>query len=85
MISKETMVKLESGLHARPAAKFVQLSKRFTSKLLVSYNGKSADPKSILGLMALGAGKGSVIVITAEGEDEAQAVDALVDFVQQSE
>ncbi len=85
MISKEVKVNLDSGLHARPAAKFVQLSKGFKSKLSVSYNGKNIDPKSILGLLSLNINKGSVICISADGEDETQAAEALACFVQQTE
>ncbi len=85
MTSQETIVNLESGLHARPAARFVQIAKGFKSKLKIDYNGKSADPKSILGLLSLNVNKGSIISISADGEDEVQAVEALTAFTQETE
>ncbi len=85
MVSLDVAVNLDSGLHARPAAKFVQLSKGFKSKLSVSYNGKNIDPKSILALLSLNVNKGAVIRISADGEDETRAAEALAFFVQQTE
>lgn len=85
MTSKEIRVNLTSGLHARPASKFVQIAKRFKSKIEVSYNGKRADPKSIIGLLSLNVIYGVVITITAEGEDESQAVSDLCTYVQGEE
>lgn len=85
MTVQETIVNLESGLHARPAAKFVQIAKGFKSKLKIDYKGKSADPKSILGLLSLNVNKGSIISISADGEDEVQAVEALAAFAQETE
>jgi len=85
MTTKEIRVNLSSGLHARPASKFVQMAKKFTSKIEVSYNGKRADPKSIISLLSLNVIYDAVITITAEGEDENQAVSALCTYVQGEE
>lgn len=69
------------GLHARPAALFVQTAKQFTSKVSVSYNNKTVNAKSILSLLTIGASKNAEIVILADGPDEEAAVNALTSLV----
>lgn len=66
------------GLHARPAALFVKQATEFDAKIKVLKDNKEADAKSIISIMALGAKKGTDIMITAEGPDDEKAVDALV-------
>ena len=65
------------ALHARPAATFVKTAMRFTSKVAVGVNGKVADAKSILAVLALGATGGTMLRLSAEGEDAPAALDAL--------
>ena len=65
------------GLHARAAARFVKLAGQFRSGIQVTRGAKRVDGKSILGLLLLSAPRGSVLDIGAEGEDAAQALDAL--------
>jgi len=65
------------GLHARPAARFVQTANGFSCNLVVSKDGHECNAKSILSVLGLGAGQDSVIAIRAEGEDETQAIEAL--------
>jgi len=69
------------GLHARAAARFVQLASRFASRILVEHGTVTADGKSILGLLALLGRTGSRLTITAEGPDEVEAVRALCELV----
>ena len=69
------------GLHARPAALFVQLAKRFSSQVTVRKGRKIVDGKSIMGLLTLAAKHGSQISITADGSDAAEAVERLVVLV----
>jgi phosphocarrier protein len=69
------------GLHARASAKFVRLASTFEAEVLVSKDGQSVDARSIMGLMMLAAGPGSTIHIAAEGEQAADALDALCDLV----
>ena len=70
-------VEHEVGLHARPAAVFVQTSKEFASDICVTHGERSANAKSILGVLTLGANQGAVITIHAEGEDADDALAAL--------
>lgn len=69
------------GLHARPASLFVRTAKKFKSKITVEKNGKTADAKNILSVLALGAEKGDEIHLIAEGEDAEEAIKTLVDLI----
>ena len=71
-----------TGLHARPAAQFVQAAKAFSSKITVTFNGKECDAKSIMGIMTLAIKSQSVITVAADGADEAQAVEKLKQYVE---
>jgi phosphotransferase system HPr (HPr) family protein len=77
--SSESSVALPAGvaLHARPAATFVKTALRFRSKVTVGWDGKLADAKSILAVLALGATGGTVLRLSAEGEDAPDALAAL--------
>ncbi len=69
------------ALHARPAGLFVREAARFTSHLTVSANGKSANAKSILEVLALGATGGTDLALEGSGDDATEAVAGLVDLV----
>jgi phosphocarrier protein HPr len=69
------------GLHARAAAKFVHTAADFESKITITKDGDEVDGKSILGLLLLAAGKGTPLVVRAEGPDEEQALSALRSLV----
>ena len=70
------------GLHARAAAKFVMLAERFGASVDVIRDGQSVPARSIMGLMMLGAGKGAVIELRAEGWDAKEALEALAALVE---
>lgn len=69
------------ALHARPAASFVKTAIRFRSRVTVAAGNKSADAKSILAVLALGATGGTRLTLSAEGEDASAALDALATCV----
>ena len=69
------------SLHARPAATFVKTALRFRSRVIVGSDGKVADAKSILAVLALGVRGGTVLKLVAEGEDAPAALDALTSCV----
>ena len=77
MIVKDIEIKNKLGLHARAAAKLVHTAARFKSSIKIKKGDEEVDGKSILGILLLAAGRGSVITVRAEGEDEAAAVDAI--------
>ena len=70
------------GLHARPASVFVQTASKFASDISVSCEDRTANAKSILTVLTLGAHQGAEITIKAEGEDAQEALDSLVKLVE---
>ena len=74
MLTAEIQVINKLGLHARAAAKLVNLASTFGSDIKLSLQEQSVDAKSIMGIMILAAAQGSNITVSAEGEDEAQAL-----------
>jgi phosphocarrier protein len=82
MMIRECVIRNRLGLHARAAAKFVHTATRFTSQIRVSRDGRTMDGKSIMGILLLAAGAGTTVVITADGADESDAVDALCHLVE---
>ena len=81
MVKESMKLELKNGLEARPAALFVQIASKFESHISVTVNEKQVNAKSIMGMMSLGAIKGQVIEIAAEGQDEKEAVDSLIQFL----
>jgi phosphocarrier protein HPr len=69
------------GLHARASAKFVKLASEYDAEVKVTRDGQTVDARSIMGLMMLGAGPGSVIELDAEGSESEAALDALCQLV----
>lgn len=82
MYSKEATVKSVIGMHARPAKYLVELVSKFRSKVTIHYQGKHIDTSSMLGLLGGGIKGGAVILITGEGEDEVNAVNAAVELIE---
>ncbi len=77
MIEKVLTIKNRMGLHARPAALFVQEAGKFKSQVFVVKDGLQVNGKSVMGLMLLAAESGSKLTVRADGPDEAKAVEAL--------
>ena len=81
MAQQEFTIENKLGIHARPAAQFVKLASKFACDIQVEKDGEEVDGKSIMGLMMLAAGHGSVIQISAEGDDAEQAVQTLGELI----
>ncbi len=81
MIVKEVTLINKLGMHARAATKFVQLAQKFRSRIIVEKDGVEINGKSILGLMTLAAPVGSKLVLKVDGEDEEEAMKALVELI----
>jgi phosphocarrier protein len=77
MIEFESRVNNRVGMHLRAAGEFVKLAAKFNSKITVIKNSKKANGKSILGLASLAIGRGTVITIQVDGDDEDEARRAL--------
>lgn len=81
-VAKRTVTVIHrQGLHARPAALFVQLAKQFTSRVTVKKGRKIVDGKSIMGLLTLAANPGARISIITDGPDATEALDQLSELV----
>ena len=81
MVEKVFVVKNETGLHARPASQFVQKAAKFKSVIKLKKDGKEANAKSIISVLSLGASKGSEIAISCAGDDEQEALSALIELL----
>jgi phosphocarrier protein len=77
MISRSFTIRNKLGLHARPSAQLTQTASRFQSEVYLAKEGRRVNAKSIMGVMMLAAGSGSVITVEATGVDEEQAVQAV--------
>jgi phosphocarrier protein HPr len=76
-------VTADVGLHARPAALFVQTANRMKSDIQVRHGEKKANAKSILHVLSLGVEQGAEIEITAEGVDENEAIQTLLELIKE--
>lgn len=83
MTRSEALVHIRhaQGLHARPAALFVQLANTFRSQVTVQKGRRKVNGKSIMGILTLAAGPHDRIQVIAEGDDADDAVEALVKFL----
>lgn len=77
MISKEVIVRCESGLHNKQATYFVQKANEFESSVYLEAQNRKMNAKSLLGIMSLGIVTGETVVLSASGADAEAAVDAL--------
>lgn len=82
MFVKDVMVKNQVGLHARPATFFIQKANEFKSSIWIEKEERRVNAKSLLGILSLGIVGGTSIRIIADGADEQQAVDELVELVE---
>jgi phosphocarrier protein HPr len=81
-IEKDIPIINRLGLHARPAAMFVRIASRYRSEVWVAKEGEEVNGKSIMGLMMLAAGQGSILHIRCEGPDAAKAIEELEELIQ---
>ena len=81
MKSSQVVVTNRLGLHARPSARLTQLATSFSSEVWLTGKGRRINAKSIMGVMMLAASMGSIVTVSAEGEDEKEALAAVVDLI----
>jgi len=81
MIEKKIVIKNKLGLHARAAVKFVNLANRYSASVKIIKDSNEVDGKSILGILTLAASQGTPIRLVVNGRDEAQAMKALCDLI----
>lgn len=81
MLSREVKITNTIGLHARPATFFIQKANSYKSSIWVEKDAHRVNAKSLLGVLSLGISKGMAINLIADGQDEADALDGLVELI----
>ena len=81
MVSKTIKVNLAADAEARPVAVLVQKASQFDSKVDIQSGDRKINAKSIMGMMSLGLAQNEEVIVSAEGTDEAEAVDNLTDYL----
>ena len=81
MLQQDVLINNKLGLHARASAKLTQLASGFKCEVMLSRNHRRVNAKSIMGVMMLAAAKGTTIGIETDGEDEADAMQAMLNLI----
>lgn len=81
MLEKSMKIQLKNGLEARPVAVLVQVASQHESLIYIESAGKRVNAKSIMGMMSLGLNSGEEIYVTADGNDEAEALASIEKFL----
>lgn len=81
MVELEVEIVNRAGIHTRPASLIVKTASKFKSEVYLVKDGYAINAKSIIGIMTMGAGKGSKIIISTEGEDEQEAAQAMYQLI----
>ncbi len=82
MVKRDMTITNNIGLHARPATFFIQKANTFKSSIWIEKDDRKVNAKSLLGVLSLGIAQGMVVTLVAEGQDENDAVDGLIELVQ---
>jgi phosphocarrier protein len=82
MVKREMTITNNIGLHARPATFFIQKANTFKASVWIEKDDRKVNAKSLLGVLSLGIAKGMVVTLIADGVDENEAVDGLINLVQ---
>lgn len=83
MKTEKTEVVNRLGIHARPAAQIVKAASHFDCSITLTVDDESVNAKSIMGVMTLAACRGSVIEVTAEGDDENEAIQSITELIRE--
>ncbi|MBQ4065177.1 MAG: HPr family phosphocarrier protein [Clostridia bacterium] len=81
MISRDVTIQNNVGLHARPATFFIQKANSYKASIWVEKDDRRVNAKSLLGVLSLGIVKGMTVTLTADGSDEAEALDGLAELI----
>ena len=82
MISREVTITNSIGLHARPATFFIQKANAYKASIWVEKDDRRVSAKSLLGVLSIGIAKGMTITLAADGEDENEAINGLVELIE---
>ncbi|MEG1458049.1 MAG: HPr family phosphocarrier protein [Acetivibrio sp.] len=81
MITKKMTIQILTGLEARPVAMLVQVASRYESSIYIERNEKKVNAKSIIGVMGLGLAVGEEVIVSANGEDEKEAIENIEKYL----
>ena len=81
MTARDVTIGIKQGAETSPVAKCVQVASQFESRIYVEFETKKVNAKSIMGMMALGIVPGQTVKISADGEDETQAIDSIEKYL----
>ncbi len=81
MVIKDIVVQNEVGLHARPATFFIQKANEFKSSIWVVKDERKVNAKSLLGVLSLGITRGTEVSLVADGNDEEEALESLIELI----
>lgn len=81
MVTKNMTIEIKTGLEARPVAIFVQVASQFESSIYVEHESKKVNAKSIMGMMTLGLAAGENVTVSAEGNDEEEAIKSIEKYL----
>ena len=85
MLQRQVTLSGTSGLHARPAAAFINTARRFSSRVRVRLGDREAEATSLFGVLSLRAMAGDTLVLTAAGPDEREALETLVSLLERED
>lgn len=85
MVTKNMTIEIKTGLEARPVAIFVQVASQFESSIYVEHDSKKVNAKSIMGMMILGLAAGENVTVSAEGNDEEEAIKSIEKYLSSKE
>lgn len=81
MITKKILIKIPTGLEARPVALLVQVASQYESSIYIECEDKKVNAKSIMGMMSLGLAAGEEVTVSANGTDEEAAIDGIEKYL----
>ena len=81
MTKKDTTINLTGGIEARPVAMLVQVASQYESSVYIDLENKHVNAKSIMGMMSIGLNAGTEVTVIADGNDEDEAVEGVVKFL----
>ena len=81
MLKKDVTITNNIGLHARPATFFIQKANSFKSSIWIEKDDRKVNAKSLLGVLSLGIAKGMTVTLIADGVDEVEAINGLVELI----
>ena len=84
MVKKDVTITNNIGLHARPATFFIQKANSYKSSIWVEKEDRKVNAKSLLGVLSLGIAKGMTVTLIADGSDETEAIEGLIELIQNS-